>query len=120
MCSSVGHIPTVPSSTAAKHGLALELSIFRLGIIQCVMEATALFSTQRRIDNQSCHRREIAQLQQVHGYFEIPIELTDFALEIAQPRACALQPLVGAHNSDVIPHQTSDLVPIMINHDHFI
>src|SRR5438128_2243565 len=54
------------------------------------------------------------------AYFAIPIELANFPLEISQPCTRALQPLVRAHNSYVIPHQTSDLVPIVINHDQFI
>src|SRR5205809_3662571 len=69
-------------SVPPKYCVPFELFILRLGIIQRVMQPTALFSIQRRIDNQGCYRREVTQLQQVHRYFKIPIELTNFALEI--------------------------------------
>src|SRR6266511_4209502 len=113
---------TIPAraSAAAQHGVASELAIVSIWIVQRVMEAAAFFAAQRRIDYQGGHSREITQLQQIYGYFEIPIELANFTLEISQPRTCALQPFIGAHNSDVIPHQASDLIPVMINHDQLI
>ena len=36
------------------------------------------------------------------------------------PRARALEPLIRAHDSDVIPHQASDLIPIVIDHNQFV
>src|SRR5438552_5121658 len=84
------------------------------------MEAAALLAAQRRINNQRGDSCEIAQLQQINGYFEIPIELANFAQQVSQSRARALEALVRTDDSDVIPHQPSDLIPVMINHDQLI
>ena len=50
----------------------------------------------------------------------MPVEFLDFALEVAQPGAGALEALVGAHDADVVPHEAADLVPVVIDHDEFV
>src|SRR5205823_4792202 len=114
--------PTKPAKVlaAAQHRVAFELRIVHLWIIQRIMEAAAFFAAQRRVDYQGGDSCEIAQLQQINGHFEIPIELANFAQQVPQPRTRTLEPLIRAHDSDVIPHQASDLIPVVINHDQLI
>ena len=44
---------------ATQHCITFEVSIVFVGMIQRVMEATAFFATQRRIDDHGGHRRQI-------------------------------------------------------------
>src|SRR3954471_20444076 len=81
------------------------------------MQSATLLPAQRRIDNQRGHGCQVSQLQQVDRNLEVPIKLTDLPLQIAQPRTGPLESLVGADNSNVIPHEPPDLIPVVVN-DH--
>src|SRR5437870_11312476 len=106
---------SVPLLPATNERVPPKLSIFSLRIIERVMQTAAFSATQRRIDDQRCDRGQIAQFQKVHRHFEVPIKFPDLALEIAQTRARSLEPLVRPQNPDVMPHESPDFVPIMID-----
>src|ERR1051326_6394913 len=80
---------TRPPSVAANQRVAFEPHGREFRIIEREMEAAALFAAQRRIDDQRGDSRQVPKFQQVHRHLEIPVKLTDLALEIAQPRGRA-------------------------------
>src|SRR5207237_9352832 len=65
---------SIPSLATVQQRVASELSIFRLRIVQCVVQTAALFATQGRINAQCRHFGKIAQVQKVHLHFEVPIK----------------------------------------------
>src|SRR5436190_1469189 len=91
-----------------------------LGIIERVMQAAALLSEQRAFDYERRDGAEIAELDEVGGDFEIPVELGDFALEVLQAAERALQPFVRADDADVVPHQPADFIPAMVDDDELV
>ena len=89
-------------------------------IIEVVVEAAAFGALQGRCDNQFRDGGDVAQFEQVAGHDEIPVILLDFLLQIGDAGASALQSFVCAHDSNVVPHDAADFVPIMIDYNEFI
>src|SRR5690349_6734228 len=70
-----------------------------LGIIERVVEATALLAGQRRAHDQVRHLDEVAQLDQVGGHAEIAVIFLDLAAEQLDAVLRALEPLGGADDA---------------------
>jgi hypothetical protein len=84
------------------------------------MQAPTFPAAERGIDDQCCHCGEVPEFEEVNRNSEIPVKFLDFTLQIPQTGTRPLEPFVGAHDSNVIPHQAPDLVPIMIDDHQFI
>ncbi len=51
---------------------------------------------------------------------EMGIKLVDFALQQRNAVRGALQPLVGAHDADIVPHEAAQLVPVVRDDHRFV
>lgn len=94
-----------------------EIAVVALGVIEGVMEAAAFLSGEGAIYDERGDDGEVAQFEDVGGDFVMPVELLDFALEVAEAGAGALETFVCADDADVVPHEAADFVPIVID-DH--
>jgi hypothetical protein len=101
-------------------GVSQETAVVTIGIVERVMEAAAFFSGEGAIDDEGGYGGEIAKFQEIGGDFVMPIEFLDFALEIAEAGAGALEALVCADDADVIPHEAADFLPIVVDDNEFI
>src|SRR5204862_8161607 len=72
-----------PASGAANHRVTLKMPVGKFRMIERKVQTAAFLSAERRIDDQRGDCRQIAQLEQVHRDFEVPIKLADFPLEIS-------------------------------------
>ena len=84
------------------------------------MQATTLPATDRTIHDQRSDCNQIAKFEQFGRDLEVPVKLLNFRMQIPKSRGCSLQALVGPDNSDVVPHQTANFVPVVINDDELI
>ena len=84
------------------------------------METPAFFAAERTIDDEGGDGDQIAQLEEIGGDFEIPVEFLDLFLQVAQAGGGALEAFVGADNADVVPHQAADFIPIVVDHDQLV
>ena len=84
------------------------------------MQASAFFSAHRAFDDEGGGLDEVSQFQKLAGDAEVPVELLNLALEIPQSGSGALESLVGADDGNVVPHQTADFIPVMIDDHQFI
>jgi hypothetical protein len=81
------------------------------------MQAAAFVAGLRRAHDQLGHLHQVAQFQQVARDVEVRVELLDLGLQQRDAVARALQPLVGAHDAHVVPHEAAQLVPV-VRDDH--
>lgn len=107
-------------SDPTDHSVVQKLRIIMSRIVESVMKPSTLPPANGAVDDEGCGRGEIAEFEKVGGDFEVPVELLDLGLQITQAGGCPLEPLVGADDADVIPHQSANLVPIVINHNEFV
>src|SRR5262249_6438452 len=56
----------------------------------------------------------------VAGDFEVPIIFQDLLVEIGDAFLGALEAFVRANDADVIPHGTTDFVPVVGDDNHFV
>src|SRR5581483_942328 len=73
-----------------------------------VMQAAALLALLRAGDDQPRHLGEVAQLEQVAIDEIAPVVLLDLAHQIVEAPLRAREPLVRAHDADVVPHQVAE------------
>src|SRR5437764_6494696 len=111
---------TIPASGAANYRVTLKTPVRKLRMIEREMQAAAFLSAERRIDDQRGDCRQVAQLEQVDGDFEVPIKLPDFALEVSQSRTGSLQAFVRPDDPRVIPRRPPDFAPVVIDHDQLV
>src|SRR5665213_3665508 len=76
-----------------------------LWIVAAEMQAATLAPGLRRAHDELGHLYQVAQFQQVARHVKKPVELLDFALQQRDAVLGALQPLVGAHDAYVVPHE---------------
>ena len=81
------------------------------------MQAAALAPRLRRAHDELGHLHQVAQLQQVARDMEVGVELVDLGGQQRDAVGRALQPLVGAHDAHVVPHEAAQLVPV-VRDDH--
>jgi hypothetical protein len=84
-----------------------------LGEVAAVVQAAAFAAHEGRAHDQVGHLHQVAQLQQVARDVEVGVELLDFALQQGDAVGGALQPLVGAHDAHVVPHEAAQFVPVV-------
>ena len=84
------------------------------------MQSAALFAAEGAVDDQGGDGDQIAQFEEVGGNFEIPVKFLNLLLQVAQTCGGALQAFVGADNADVVPHEATDLIPVVVDHHEFI
>ena len=107
-------------SIASQNRIFEKTRIVGGGIIESKMKSAAFVSRQCTIDNQACDGAQASQFEEIGGDPEVPIKFLNLALKIAQPGAGAQQSFFGANDSDVIPHEPTDLIPIVIDDNDFI
>ena len=85
-------------------------------VVQGKVQATAFRSFCRTLHNQFCHVEQIAQLNQIVTDPIVCVVLVNFLLKQVNTMLRALQSLVCSHNPNVIPHETTQFVPVVRNH----
>src|SRR5687767_7384969 len=82
---------------------------------------TATFRTlEGAIDDDPGHSGDVAQFEKIASDREVPVVFLNFLLEQLNAGVGALQTLVRADNANVVPHQSTDFVPIMGDNDQFV
>src|SRR5690606_39828611 len=89
-------------------------------IVECVMQAAALMAVQRAANDQLCNRGQIAQLDGIVSHRVVVVELGNFRLQKFDAAQRAFQPFGGAHDADVVPHETPQLIPVVRNDHGFV
>ena len=90
------------------------------GIIKGEMESAAFVASQRTVDDQASDRAQAAQFKKFGRNPKVPIKILYLALKVTQPGAGSQHILFRANDSNVIPHEPPDLIPIVINDHDFI
>ena len=91
-----------------------------LRMVQRVVQAAAFFAAYGRFNYQVGDLGQVAQLNKIVRHAIIAIIFSDFTAQQFHSVPGALQALVGAHNAHVVPHKTSELIPVVRNNDVFI
>ena len=104
---AAGSLPSVQLGDEAVVQLA--------GIIRIEMKAAAFIAAHGAVYDQGGHRHQVAQFQNVRRNAVSPVEVLYLPVQHPEPRGCAVQPFIGPHNGDVIPHQAADKIQKMIN-----
>ena len=84
------------------------------------MQPAALLALLRAGDDEPRHVGQIAQLEEVARHQVAPVVLLDLADEVVEPVLRPRQPLVGADDADVVPHEVSDLLPVLLDDDALV
>ena len=84
------------------------------------MQSATLRTHQRGGHDELGDGRDVAQFQQITRDDEIPVILPYLFLKVDDAFLRALQTFVGSHDTDVVPHQPPDLVPVVRDHHQFI
>ncbi len=71
-------------------------------------------------DNQFRHHRDIPKFNKICRDFEVPVIFPDFLLDDFNASFCPFQSLVRSNDSDIVPHKSPDLIPVLRNHNDFI
>ena len=83
------------------------------------MKTTAFASIQRAANDQLRHLGEVAQFQQARGDAEAAVVVVNFAPQQFDAVQRAFQALGGADDADIVPHEASQLLPV-VRDDHFL
>ena len=84
------------------------------------METAAFLPPGGAVDDQGGHLDQVSQLEQFRGDPEVPVKLLHLATQVVKPSGGALEALGGADDTDVIPHQATDFVPVVVDHDQLV
>ena len=84
------------------------------------MEPAALLALQGRAHDQVRDLDEIAELDEVRRHAEIAVIVGDFLPKQRDPVRRALQPLGGADDADIVPHEAPDLAPVVLDDDFLV
>jgi hypothetical protein len=100
--------------------VAHALARILVGEIQGVMKSAALAPSQRRLNDQIRDLQKVAQLDEVIADAELAVILNDLLLKQVGTPLGSAQSLVGAHDADIVPHEATQLVPVVGHHDLFV
>src|SRR3954466_11183520 len=81
------------------------------------MGPATLLAREGRADDQVGDDDEVPELDQVGRHPEMAVIILDLLPEQADPVERALEPLGGSDDSDIIPHEAADLLPIVVDDD---
>lgn len=81
------------------------------------MESPALVAGERAPDDEVRHEVQVTELEEVRGNVEVPVVLPDLLLDKLTPSERSLKPLVRPDNTDVVPHEATDLIPVLFDND---
>src|SRR5262249_36043644 len=84
-----------------------------LRVVDGVVEPAALAAVLCARDDAVRDGGDVAQLGEVAGQEHVPVVLADLLLEGGDALPGACEPPVAAHDADVVPHETPDLVPVL-------
>ena len=65
-------------------------------------------------------KKDQGQFDQIAGDNEIPVKKFNFFSDIPDSGLGALETFCGPVNADIIPHETADFVPIVVDDDQFV
>ena len=91
-----------------------------LGVVAIEVQTPTFMPGHGAAYRQLRHRGQVAQLDQIAGHAEIAVVVGDLALEQFDTSQGTLQTLVGAHDAHVVPHEVTQLVPVVGHHDALI
>src|SRR5215467_10822063 len=89
-------------------------------MVDRVVQAAALLPAAGAGDDELGNGRDVAQLDQVAGEEEVPVVLADLVLEESDPLPRPGEPPLAAHDPDVVPHETANLVPVLRHDDRLV
>src|SRR4030095_5811019 len=84
-----------------------------------VVEPPALLAVESGADDQLGGLEQVAELDQVGGDPEMAVIILDLLGPHLDPVLGALEPLGGADDADIVPHEAADLGPVLLDH-HFL
>ena len=83
------------------------------------MQPAALVPRQRGADDEVGDLDQIAQFDEIGGHAEVGIIIAHFLAQHVDPVLGPLEPLGGADDADIVPHEAADLAPGLGDH-HFL
>ena len=89
-------------------------------IIRVEVEPAAFIAPHGAVHDQGGHRHQVAQFQDVRRDAVPPVEVLHLPVKHPEARGRAVQPFVGPHDGDIIPHQAADFIPIVIDDGKFV
>lgn len=84
------------------------------------MQTARFVAVARALDDEVSARHKVAQLEKVACDAKIFVKIVDFTLEQFDAVGGAFEAFVRAHDADIVPHEATQLVPIVRNDDFFI
>ncbi len=84
------------------------------------MQTAAFLAFLRTAHDQMGVEHEVAQFDQVVADAKVGVELVDLAFEQADAVRRARQTLVGADDTDVVPHEAAQFIPVVGDDDFFV
>jgi len=91
-----------------------------LRVVEGVVDPTGFFATHGTIHDEGGHGDEVAEFEEVGVDAVAPVEFAHFVAQVAEAVGCAFEAVVGADDGDIVPHQASDFVPIVIDDHKFV
>src|SRR5690242_3682808 len=89
-------------------------------MVDRVVQPAALLPVARAGNDELGDGREVAELDEVAGEEEVPVVLADLVMQETDPLSGAREPALAAHDADVVPHEASDLVPVLRHDDGLV
>src|SRR3546814_6172421 len=84
------------------------------------MQSPALLPAQRGADDQPCHLQQVAQFDEVGRHAEIAVIFINLLRQQVDAMKRPFQPLRGADDADIVPHETANLPPVMLDDDFLV
>src|SRR3546814_2377608 len=84
------------------------------------MQSPALLPAQRGADDQPCHLQQVAQVDEVGRHAEIAVIFIHLLRQQVDAMKRPFQPLRGADDADIVPHETANLPPVMLDDDFLV
>lgn len=110
----------VEGSRFADDSVALFPGGIGIGVIECVVKASAFGALQGGLDDDFGDCGQVAEFEQIGGDDEVPVVFLNFLLQVGQALLSAKQAFGGADDADIVPHAAADFVPVVGDDDEFV
>ena len=84
------------------------------------MQPSAFLAQQRRAHDELGNVDEISEFDEIVADPIVAVELVDFLFQEIDAVLRALQSLAGSHDADVVPHESSEFIPVVRDDDVFV
>ena len=104
---------------AFDHAIAGQLGV-RFGMVAREVKPSALQPIRRTLDDKLSDGGNIAKLEEISRNEVFPIIFDDFVLQERNSPDRSPQPRIRADDTDVVPHEPSNFIPVLRDDDRFI